>query len=85
MSSRATTASNVTARPTASLPPGFGKAMSRASKITTGSNKADEYDVALASARIAPAASIQTVASCRSPARTTSQAAIEIRNSDMAS
>ena len=78
-------ASRVRARPAAALPPGFGKAVTRASRITTGSNRADEYAVALASASATPAAIIQTVASCRSPARTTSQAASAIRNIDMAS
>ena len=50
-----------------------------------GSNSADEYDAALATARVNAAASIQTVASCRSPALTTSQAASATRNTDMAS
>ena len=56
-------ASRVTARAAAGLPPGLGKAVTRASSTTTGSNIADEYAVALATARAMPAAIIQTVAS----------------------
>ena len=56
-------ASTVTARAAASLPPGLGMAVTSAISNTTGSNNADEYAVALASASAAPAPIIQPVAS----------------------
>ena len=59
--------------------------MSSASASTTRSNRTEEYAAALASASAAPAATIQPVASPRSPARTTHQAASATRNTDMAS
>jgi hypothetical protein len=73
------------ARAAAALPPGLGRATTQATATTTGSSSAEAYDVALASASTAPAAIIQAVASARSPARTTSQVARAVRNSDIAS
>ena len=85
VSSTATTASRVRQRAAAGLPPGRGNAVSSASAITMGSNRAEEYAAALASASAVPAAIIQPVASWRSPARTTHHAASATRNTDRAS
>ena len=76
--------SSVAQRRTAARRPAC-EATSTASAITTGSNSALEYTVALASASATPPIAIRLVASPCSPAPATHQVASASRNMDIAS